>query len=75
MIIDFNSIGLVCDSDKLFGFDCVICGNSLPVSFKSDCVLNTQLCLLLLWLAFLIQLLVYLRFPLFFKRMPVWCEP
>ena len=71
MIIDFTSIGLVCNCDKLFGFDCVICGNSLPVSFKSDCVLNTQLCLLILLLVVLIQLLVHLRFPLFFKRMPV----
>ena len=33
-----SSLGLVCDCDKLFRFDFVICGNSLPVSFESDCV-------------------------------------
>ena len=39
----FLGIGLVCNCVKLFGFDCVICGISLPVSFKSDCVLKCML--------------------------------
>ena len=34
---------LVCNCAKLFRFDCVICGISLPVSFKSDCVLKCML--------------------------------
>ena len=41
--IYFTSIGLVCNCVKLFGFDCVICGISLPVSFKSDCCLKCML--------------------------------
>ena len=41
--IYLTSIGLVCNCVKLFGFDCVICVISLPVSFKSDCVLKCML--------------------------------
>ena len=41
--IDFTTIGQICNRDKLFRFDFVICSISLPVSFKSECVLKCVL--------------------------------
>ena len=41
--MDLTSVGSVTNCVKLFVFDCMICGNSLPASFRSDCVLKYEL--------------------------------
>ena len=41
--MDLTSVGFVTNCVKLFGFDWMICGNSLPASFRSDCVLKYEL--------------------------------
>ena len=40
---DLTSVRFVTNCVKLFGFDCMICVNSLPASFRSDCVLKYEL--------------------------------
>ena len=41
--MDLTSVGFATNCVKLFGFDCMIFGNSLPASFRSDCVLIYEL--------------------------------
>ena len=41
--MDLTSVRFVTNCVKLFWFDCMICGNSLPASFRSDCVLKYEL--------------------------------
>ena len=41
--MDLTSVEFVTNCVKLFGFVCMICGNSLPASFRSDCVLKYEL--------------------------------
>ena len=41
--MNLTSVGFATNCVKLFGFYCMVCGNSLPAFFRSDCVLKYEL--------------------------------